>query len=303
MYHPRLLKFVVICLSIFLHHSVYSWGLTGHRIVGGLAEKHLTDKTTHQVRRVLDGYKLQDVSNWADEIKSDRSALSQSLSKWHYMEATDASAIDNDPSGDWPLDIQQALVLITKRLKHQQFQAPLTEPVLLRLLIHLVADAHQPLHVGNGKDHGANACYVRWFSSKWTTRLHAIWDSKLIDAYKLSYTEYVDIIDHVSEKTIKQWQAQPVSAWLKESRALHSEIYPVDKRFSISDYCVSKRSQIKHDKVPKIGFEYQSRVRPILNQRLAQAGIRLAGTLNEIYDNKALLESNNANKERLESKS
>ena len=286
MNHPRLLKYAVICMSIFFYNAVYSWGLTGHRIVGGLAEKHLTDNTTLHVRHILDGYKLQDVSNWADEIKSDRSALSQSLSKWHYMEAADPAMIDSKPNNDWPMDIHHALVLIKKRLEHQRFEAPLTEPVLLRLLIHLVADAHQPLHVGNGKDHGANACYVRWFSSKWTTRLHTIWDSKLIDAYLLSYTEYIDVLDHLNEKTIKQWQADSMSTWLKESRALHAEIYPIDKRINISDYCVPKRSQLKIDKVPKIGYDYQSRVRPILNQRLAQAGIRLAGILNEIYDNR-----------------
>ena len=286
---PQIMKLLIAGLMVCHHCPAYAWGMTGHRIVGGLAERHLSDEALKAVRRVLDGYKLQDISNWADEIKSDRSALSQSLSKWHYIEAEEMADLDVLSDGDWPQDIHDALRLITTRLQKKQFDAPLTEPVLLRLLVHLVADAHQPLHVGNGKDQGANACYVRWFGSKWTMRLHAVWDSKLINAFLLSYSEYVDYIDHIDQETIARWQSEPISQWLKESRALHKAIYPQDKRSKISDYCVAKKSQLKIDKVPKIGYEYQSRVRPILNKRLAQAGIRLAGVLNAVYNSPAVV--------------
>ena len=278
------------CWAQLMPHA-YGWGATGHRIVGALAERHLHANATAAMRRVLDGYKLQDVSNWADEIKSDKSALSRALSKWHYIEVGGVKKLDQtlaqNQTTDWPVDIQQAIDYIIAKLEHKDFDGQMTEAMLVRMLVHLVADAHQPLHVGNGMDHGANACYVRWFSAKWTMSLHSVWDSKLVDAFKLSYSEYTDFIDHVPEKTIAAWQADSVKTWLKESRLSHQEIYPQGKGIRIKDYCVKNKSDLRFEKVPKLGWEYQSRVRPLLNQRLAQAGIRLAGVINRIYGSEA----------------
>ena len=169
-------------------------------------------------------------------------------------------------------------------MKSKQFDKEFTEGVLIRLLVHLVADAHQPLHVGNGKDYGGNVCYVRWFNSKWTMNLHSVWDSKLIDAYKLSYSEYVEYLNHVKPNQLKKWQNSTVKEWLIESYRLHDAIYPMDKGVLPSDYCVKNRSMLQNLKVPSLGFAYQNRVRPILNQRLLQAGVRLAGVLNQVYD-------------------
>ena len=36
----------------------------------------------------------------------------------------------------------------------------------LKLIVHLVGDAHQPLHVGNGHDAGGNLCDVKWLKRK-----------------------------------------------------------------------------------------------------------------------------------------
>jgi hypothetical protein len=147
----------------------------------------------------------------------------------------------------------------------------------------LVAVAHQPLHVGNGQDLGGNICRIRWFGSRWTTSLHSIWDTKLIDSYKLTYTEYADYLDHASTELIKNWQSMPVKSWLKESLDLHRSIYPTDRGYSPKDYCVKDRASLQDNKIPSLGFAYQHAVRPILHQRLLQAGIRLAGILNRIY--------------------
>ena len=274
----------VLLSSFLLCHNVFAWGMTGHRIVGALAEEHLHVHAKNQVARVLDGYHLQDVSNWADEIRSERSAFSQSLRRWHYIEVDEKNGSGNPHAEQWPDNLYQALNLVVHRLKNRQFEGGLTEPVLLRLLVHLVADAHQPLHVGNGKDSGGNQCYVHWFSSKWTMSLHSAWDGKLIDAYKLSYSEYAALLNHVAPDTIARWQADPISSWLQESYQLHDVVYPQEKGIEHRSYCVKKRSELKHKKVPSLGYEYQSRVRPILNQRLTQAGIRLAGILNAIYE-------------------
>src|SRR5690554_7846576 len=64
---------------------------------------------------------------------------------------------------------------------------PTLEKEYLMILVHLVGDVHQPLHVGNGKDRGGNDVKVSWFGEN--SNLHKIWDSEIIDGKKYSYTE------------------------------------------------------------------------------------------------------------------
>ena len=74
-----------------------------------------------------------------------------------------------------------------KTLKNRK--GPKEERVIaLKFLIHLIGDLHQPLHVGNGLDKGGNTIKLKWFGEN--TNLHSIWDTKLIEHQKLSYTEY-----------------------------------------------------------------------------------------------------------------
>jgi hypothetical protein len=273
----------LLSVLLIIPVRVHAWGLTGHRIVGAIAERHLQPDAAKKVAEVLDGYHLQDVSNWADEIKSERSQFVQSLRDWHYIEVDKHSGFGKATVKKWPSNLYQALHFVIRRLEQRQFEPPLTENVLLRLLVHLVADAHQPLHVGNGEDLGGNICRVRWFGSRWTTSLHSVWDTKLIESYKLTYSEYVDYLDHVSQDTVAQWQKMQLQTWLQESLALHVSIYPSERGFSPKVYCAKDRASIPDKMIPSLGFAYQHAVRPILHQRLLQAGVRLAGVLNHVY--------------------
>ena len=51
--------------------SAEVWGSTGHRVIGAVAQKHLTPKTAQQVNALLGGMSLAFVSTYADEIRSD----------------------------------------------------------------------------------------------------------------------------------------------------------------------------------------------------------------------------------------
>ena len=48
------------------------------------------------------------------------------------------------------------------------------QEVALKLLIHLVGDAHQPLHIGNGRDKGGNLCRVGWYKRKSPVNFHKV---------------------------------------------------------------------------------------------------------------------------------
>jgi hypothetical protein len=157
-----------------------------------------------------------------------------------------------------------AIVTISRlmdELKSKEFTDE-DEAFALKCLIHLIGDIHQPLHVGNGNDRGGNDIKVSYF---WQSRnLHSVWDTGIIEQQNYSYTEYTNSIDHASEAQIEKWQSSSLMEWIYESASYRDQIYdlPEDQ---------------------KISYEYNYKNLDLVNQRLLQAGIRLAGVLNEIY--------------------
>lgn len=49
-----------------------AWGMTGHRIISEIAERHLTKKTKKNIQKIIGNQKIAYWSNWADFIKSDQ---------------------------------------------------------------------------------------------------------------------------------------------------------------------------------------------------------------------------------------
>ena len=148
--------FRLIGFSLLSCCFTYGWGAMGHRIIASCAMGLLTEPAQLWVDRILDGAKLQDVSNWADEIRSDDTPWSKSIAKWHIYNFDHSSelydlGVDAEVVA-WPDNLYEAL----HYLKYHLGQCVATEnqgvgeqkcEVLLKLLVHMVADAHQPLHV------------------------------------------------------------------------------------------------------------------------------------------------------------
>src|SRR5689334_418599 len=79
----RIILFVLVCSMSFSSFGSWWWGLTGHRVVGEIAERHLTAKARKAIKGILGNESLAMASNWADFIKSDSSY--NYLNPWHYM--------------------------------------------------------------------------------------------------------------------------------------------------------------------------------------------------------------------------
>ena len=62
--------FVIAINCAFVLNS-FGWGQTGHRIIGQIAENHLSKKIRKQITEILDGHSIAMVSNFMDEIKSE----------------------------------------------------------------------------------------------------------------------------------------------------------------------------------------------------------------------------------------
>ena len=71
-----------ICFTLFLFSYALGWGSTGHRIVGEIAEDHLSEKAKRKISSLMGHHNLAMMSNWADEIKSDPNW--KHANDWHY---------------------------------------------------------------------------------------------------------------------------------------------------------------------------------------------------------------------------
>lgn len=245
----------ILIVTLLLPLISMAWGKNGHRIVGQIAMQHMSKKALKNTMNVLGNEDVAISANWMDFIKSEPEM--DFMKPWHYVTIPDTAHYHGAPEEG---DAFQAINKFVEELNTKKFSVD--EAYALKCLIHIVGDVHQPLHVGNGTDRGGNDVKLSFFWEK--SNLHRVWDSGIIDNEQLSYTEYATWIDTATPDEVIKWQATPVMDWLIESKDLRPQVYKIPENKKLSYVYV-------HDNVY------------VLNQRLLQAGIRLAGILNQIY--------------------
>lgn len=255
----------IILAGLFLAISFQSsaWGSLGHRIVGQIAESYLTPKAKLEVMKILGTESIAMASNWPDFIKSD-STMSY-LSPWHYLNLKGGltyTEVQDFLKTDTTVTAYTRINFLVKELKNKQLPKD-KKAFYLKLLIHIVGDIHQPLHVGRLDDRGGNNIRVQWFNVP--KNLHQVWDAELIDLQQLSYTEYTKAINHTTKIQRLQWQKQPVSEWIWQSYQVAEKIY----------------GDIKQEE--KLGYQYNYKYIQILEKQLVIGGVHLAGLLNDIF--------------------
>ena len=245
----------LVCWSFI----TFGWGATGHRIVGLIAERHLTNKAKKKISLVLGHETLAEVSNFMDFIKSD--SRYDHMSPWHYATIPDGKTYEEAGTPESG-DIIQTIQRLITELQSKNFTDE-DEAFALKCLVHLAGDIHQPLHVGNGTDRGGNDLKLEYF---WTgSNLHRVWDSGIIDGQQYSYTEYADWIDHATKEQVNEWTASSALEWAYESAKYRKQCYETVPESN------------------RLTYRYNFDNVALVNQRLLQAGIRLAHVLNEIY--------------------
>jgi hypothetical protein len=250
-------KLIIIHLLFLVVVNASAWGPTGHRVTGLVAEKYISKKARKELQRILGGQSLAMASTWMDEIRSDTSW--NFTADWHWVTIQDGQGYDQsekNPNGD----IIQTIEKIVAALKSKKLSAK-EEIEQLKMLIHLIGDIHQPLHVGGGNDRGGNDVKVSWFRTD--SNLHRVWDSDMIDDTRLSYTELAESLEKPDATRVAALQKSAVRDWATESMSYRKQVY------SIGD--------------GKLGYVYSYNNFNLVRLRLLQAGVRLAGVLNEIY--------------------
>lgn len=260
----RSFKIFLIVAFLYLPVQAMCWGLLGHRIVAQIADSYLTTKTKTAIKNILGNESIAMVSNWPDFIKSDTSF--KYLDTWHYVNFEKDLSYDQMKEvlkKDTAKDAYTAIVFLTKELKKKTL--PLgKKQMYLKLLIHIVGDVHQPLHVSPVGSTGGNDIKVQWFGQ--ASNLHRVWDSQLIDDQQLSYTEYANYLNHTTAAQRKKLQSEPVSKWLYDSYVIAQDLH----------------NEIKETN-PRLSYRYNFDHVQTLNEQLLKGGVHLAGLLNEIF--------------------
>lgn len=261
----RYLFFILLYVLLSFSSNIFAWGTTGHRTIAEIAERNLTCKAKRNVKKLLDNQHMAYWSNWADFIKSDTTGRWDNTHVWHFVNAPKGGTrqeyvehIKNAGQGN----LYSAVLHLETVLKDKKNPIAERREALI-FLIHLVGDMHQPMHAGREEDRGGNFIKLTWFGQK--TNLHSLWDSKLVDNEKYSYTEYAAVLNVISKKDKKRIQEGTVEDWLYDSHLVADNLY----------------AMVKPD--DELSYNYFYKVSPILNSQLQKAGLRLAKLLNDIF--------------------
>lgn len=259
-------KILYILVFVFISNFSFAsdgekgivWGNTGHRAVGEIATKHLSKRVQKKIKELLNGQSLAMISTFADDIKSDKAF--RKYSTWHYVNLNDDETYQTstkNPKGDLVKGIEKCKqVLLDDNASKED------KVFHLKMLVHLIGDLHQPMHVGRVSDRGGNDFQVNWFNRG--TNMHRVWDSQMIDSFNMTYTELASNTAVLSKAQIKELQKGSVVDWVNESKGLAQMIYGSAKSGE------------------KLSYRYMYDHFATVRSQLQKGGIRLAKVLNDI---------------------
>jgi hypothetical protein len=253
--------------ALFLSAALLSWGVTGHRAIGKIAEDHLSPRAKAAIHDLIGDTTLAGISTWPDEVRSQPAY--RNTAPWHYI---------NLPLGLSFADFETKVKSMTQENVYSALQQQ--EQILgsaastrgqkaeaLKFIVHFIGDLHQPMHVSREEDKGGNTIQLNYDGNG--TNLHALWDSKLIDHQGLTYEQMAATYDHATPAQVKQWQSEPLIQWIWESYQASSKLY----------------AEVDAMKSRAIDDSYYEAHIGIVQDRIEKAGIRLAGVLNQIFQN------------------
>jgi len=303
--------FVLFALSLACN-SAWAWGCKGHQTVALIAEKQLTPQARQFVEKLLTENPVDpqlkrycgsatrdlmaDASTWADDVRG-----TVKNGPWHYIDIPRGAA--RGPAARYCGDggcVTQAIRDQLAILKDKNADPPKRADAL-RYLIHFVGDLHMPLHAISNNDEGGNCVPVRYFRrwpqehhDSYTPNLHSLWDTAIVerDMEGAEPPEYADFLGLLFSADFAKWQAAGVHIddWAWESHdwaesIVYGALVPqVPVEIPATVHSCADADNIGNRMLHLnlfAGQSYQEAAAPVVEQRMAQAGVRLAMILNE----------------------
>ncbi len=265
----------------------HAWNAAGHRLVAIIAWEQLSPPTRDFMAAALQQHPdheqwqakarsarprdiFAEAATWPDDIRRDARFYDEEREaptppqpgfpdlarhkRWHYVD------LDRDGKvlqGELDRQIERLTKLLRSTRNHEQIS------YALPWLMHLVADIHQPLHVGRHDDDGGNAVEVEnpFNRRQPFTSLHTYWDDlpgpPWLRGKRLERLAAQLLASHSlpPQGTVQQWRG--------ESHRLLPAAYP----------------QQSGSLLPIIDEEFHRQARATADQRIVDAGYRLGRLL------------------------
>jgi hypothetical protein len=268
-----LFSITAVLLVLLVPGPLAAWGPEGHEIVASLAQARLEESAQQGIHSLIGDASLASISNWADEIRHDR----DETYNWHFVDIPmDASGfsderdcfLPNNKHKDAATDHHNCVVDRIEIFEHvlADMDAPREQRIeALKFVVHFVGDVHQPFHA-IGAAAGGNGIAVVEFGSlecgQHRCNLHGAWDSGLIQHTGMNTEQYVAHLEKVLSDGHLNAGGAPQD-WANESHEYARAAWLQDGGQVDEAY-------------------YQNEIK-VVDERLAQAGVRLATLLNQAF--------------------
>lgn len=251
----KLLLTPLIALAIMTPYCSFAWGKMGHKMVVEIAYTMIDAHTRENVQKVLGGMGAEEAGNWMDHIKSDH--FYDHMKPWHYVNVAEGKTYEETEEKN----VINQLTRVVEELKHKDKMKEDDIRTNLLIIMHLVGDLHQPLHVGYLVDKGGNDIRVKYKGE--STNLHRIWDSDIIEQEHITLSDCLQFKRSFDSDELAALTAINVANWMRQPRS------QVKGCYAFSD--------------GKIDEAYIAKNKRIIEQEIFLAGARLAAVLNECF--------------------
>lgn len=296
----KIKSMVIICSALIYSHMAWSWGDLGHSAVGEIAERNLTPKAKAFVQSIIGIEPLAVSATWPDHVRDD--ARFKKFDPYHFWDMPEGVSFVDFPEAQRAERDAQTIIAQAPELLTSDKVNIKEKMILLRYFVHVVGDVHQPLHLGNPFDRGANLCDVKLSVDGKLLKLHSVWDSQIVDFIReqskfTGYFTYNDLVKIVLKdvKAPRKITGEP-KQWNDETRKLQSVAYPDAKdgiKTEDRPYCkqvdpvTQKVVNGKYDvtKIPVLDENYKNTAAKVIKKQILLGGLRLAYMLNKMAEN------------------
>ncbi len=279
--------FLAALLLAGLGQPLLAWGRQGHRALCHIAWQEMDAETRSRVGALLlEGGQVETFEEgclFADQVRdpepSERFAPDTLR---HYVNVPE-DAVGLDLARDCPERCVLEAIGTYALILAQGGTEDRTATEALLMLSHFVGDLHQPLHVGFSADRGGNDIPIRWQGddpecepTDWGRRcrynLHSVWDTWMIESY-------LDELPRSSEglPAWQTWAAALGSTITAAERAEWTEQTVLDWADESASFTLQTIYPIAPNSI--LDKDYAARHRTFIENRIRQAGVRLATLL------------------------
>ena len=275
---PRCLRRRVPLLACVLFAAVpaapaFGWGAEGHRIVGAIADELLDLRTRTALRGIAGDRGLADIGLALDRDRRELEERVPGSLRWHYDNRPDCGPAVA-PARYCPDGACASAAYAKYRgILADRRQSAAERFFALTVVVHVLADVHQPLHVADHADRGGNSITVALGAGRRPKPLHAAWDNDFVK--RAMHGERQDEFVHELIAEYAPARARITrgnfSDWMGESWHLaHDYAFGRLPGFACGD---------ADPRFVRLGDDYADGAARIVREQLARAGIRLAAEL------------------------